>query len=124
MAVEKTKSYNCGVSGCGDGKCIHTLLPDELCPCCDSPMVAVPSGHKFCSADDVACDYEEIKNDTRLFFVFAAKYENNEKNIKYASEPMPLKAAIEKRKEYSGYPFAWIEQCKDTQRPAINGDVT
>jgi len=113
MLSADKRTYKCGVSGCGGGECPHTLLHDELCPCCDSPMVLVPSGLKFCSSDDAACDYEEIKNDTRLFFVFAAKYENNEKNIKYASGPMPLNAAIEKRKEYAGHPCSWIEQCKD-----------
>ena len=52
-------SYSCGVSNCGGGSCVHELL-DATCPYCGSRMVLVKSnGHKFCSNDDLACDYEE-----------------------------------------------------------------
>ncbi len=109
MLSTDKKLYACGVDNCGNGQCIHKLLHNEFCPCCYSPMVLVPSGLKFCSNDDAACDYEELVNDTRLFVVVAGKYDDHDENIKFISNPLPLRAAIEKNKEYKSYPFCRIE---------------
>lgn len=54
-------TYDCGVLGCGGGKCVHKLL-EERCPFCGSKMVEVTTtGFKFCSNTPVGphgCDYE------------------------------------------------------------------
>lgn len=55
-------SYNCGVSNCGGGKCVHKLL-EEKCPFCLNKMVEViTTGFKFCAGSFVHCGYEIESN--------------------------------------------------------------
>ena len=61
LKIKKHDSfYNCNVSGCGGGHCVHELLV-EKCPLCRRPMLLVKSsGFKFCSNPNTVygCDYE------------------------------------------------------------------
>jgi hypothetical protein len=55
-----SKTYNCNVLNCGNGKCVHKLT-DEICPFCRLNLVEVTTtGYKFCSNILSICDYEKF----------------------------------------------------------------
>ena len=50
--------WSCGVSNCGNGKCVHKLLED-VCPYCGGRLVYVETTEAvFCSTHEAICEYE------------------------------------------------------------------